>query len=163
MHKCAAILKILYLNFFLIFRLCFHPQSRKTCQKSQDCNKFKGGISDGLPTNNFLRLELLWTPRGKDPHTFWGCNCSFWSLNYVPVLLLTSFWRSFLFLHRVLMSTVQGQVAPQNITTNQNFLFWSLHSLESNCYQNKRYSDLKGALQRDPCSKRALLEETWFT
>ena len=102
---------------------------------------------------------LLWTPPGKDPHTFWGCNCSFWSLNYVPVLLLTSFWRSFLFLHRVLLSTEQGQVALQNITTNQNFLFWSLHSLESNCYQNKRYGDSKGALQRDPCSKRALLEE----
>jgi len=98
-------------------------------------------------------------PTGQGSKTFWGCNCSFWSLNYVLVLLLTSFWRSFLFLCRVLLSTVQGQAAPQNITTNQNFLFWSLHSLESNCYQNKRYSDSKGALQRDPCSKRALLEE----
>jgi len=28
-----------------------------------------------------------------------------------------------LLLHRVLLSTVQGQVAPQTITTNQNFLF----------------------------------------
>jgi len=32
-------------------------------------------------TNNIaLSIELmmlLWTPRGKDPHTFWGCNCSF--------------------------------------------------------------------------------------
>jgi len=57
-------------------------------------------------------VAVLWTPRGKDPQTFWGCNCSFYSLNNVPVLLLTSFWRSFLFLHRVLLSTVQGQVAP---------------------------------------------------
>ena len=88
-------------------------------------------------------MVLLWTPWGKDPHTFWGCNCSFWSWNCVPVLLLTSFWRSFLFLHSVLLSTVQGQVAPQHITTGQNFLFWLLHSSESNCYQNKNYGDLK--------------------
>ena len=57
-------------------------------------------------------------------------------------------------------SKVQGQVASQNITTNQNFLFWSLHSLESNCYQNKRYGDSKGdSLQKVPYPKRALLEE----
>jgi len=28
----------------------------------------------------FAALVMLWTPRGKDPHTFWGCNCSFWGL-----------------------------------------------------------------------------------
>jgi len=36
-----------------------------------------------------------------------------------------------------LTSIVQGQVASRNITTGQNFLFWSLHSWESNWYQNK--------------------------
>ena len=91
-------------------------------------------------------------PHGARIHTHFGDVT-------VPVLLLTSFWRSFLFLHRVLLSTVQGPAASRTITTGQNFLFWSLHSLESNSYQNKRYGDSKGALQRDPCSKRALLEE----
>jgi len=58
-------------------------------------------------------------------------------------------------------SKVQGQAAPQNITTNQSFLVWSLHSRELNWYQNKRYGDSKGDfLQRDPYSKRALLEES---
>jgi len=57
-------------------------------------------------------------------------------------------------------SKVQGQAAPQNITTNQNFLVWSLHSWELNWHQNKKYGDSKGDfLQRDPYSKRALLEE----
>jgi len=106
---------------------------------------------------------LLWAPRGKDPHTFWGCNCSFWSLNYVPVLLLTSFWRSFLFLHRVLLSTVQGQVAPQNITTNQNFLSWSLHSLESNCYQNKSTATWRGLCRETLVRNLRYWKRAWLT
>ena len=57
-------------------------------------------------------------------------------------------------------SKVQGQATQQNITTNQNFLFWSLHSWELNWHQNKKYGDSKGdSLQKDPYSKRALLEE----
>jgi len=31
-------------------------------------------------------------------------------------------------LHRVLLATEQGPAASRNITTGQNFLFWSLHS-----------------------------------
>jgi len=57
-------------------------------------------------------------------------------------------------------SKVQGQAALQNISTNQNFLFLSLHSLESNWCQSKKYGDSKADnLQRVPYSKRALLEE----
>jgi len=49
---------------------------------------------------------------------------------------------------------------PANITTGQNFLFWSLHSWKSNWCQNKKYGDSNaGNLQRVPYSKRALLEE----
>jgi len=57
-------------------------------------------------------------------------------------------------------SIPQGQAASRNITTGQNFLFWSLHSLESNCYQNKstRFEDRLSA--ESPYSKRALLEES---
>jgi len=61
-------------------------------------------------------------------------------------------------------SKVQGQAAPQNITTNQNFLLWSLHSWELNWHQNKKYGDSKGDfLQRDFYSKRALLEESMIS
>ena len=57
-------------------------------------------------------------------------------------------------------SVAQGRTASRNITTGQNFLFWSLHSWELNWYQNKRYGDSKANyLQRVPYPKRALLEE----
>jgi len=39
------------------------------------------------------------------------------------------------FLHRALLSIAQGQAASPNIITGQNFLFWLLHSWESNWYQ----------------------------
>ena len=98
---------------------------------------------------------LCFGPHGARIHTHFGDVT-------VPVLLLTSFWRSFLFLHRVFLSTVQGQTASPNIITSQHFLLWLLHSWESNCYQNKS-TVIRSSLQRDPYSKRALLEETWFT
>jgi len=38
-------------------------------------------VHDGLILRNSTLVVhmsmLLWTPRGKDPQTFWGCNCSF--------------------------------------------------------------------------------------
>jgi len=59
-----------------------------------------------------------------------------------------------------LKSIAQGQAASQNITTGQNFLFWSLHSWKSDGCQNKNYSDSKADhLQRVTYSKRVLLEE----
>ena len=58
-------------------------------------------------------------------------------------------------------ATAQVHAASRNITTGQNFLFWSLHSWKSNSYQNKKYGDSKADyLQRFPYSKRALLEES---
>ena len=58
-------------------------------------------------------------------------------------------------------SIAQGQAALQNITTGQNFLFWSLDSWKSNWYQSKQYGDSKADyLQRAPYSKRALFEES---
>jgi len=74
--------------------------------------------------------------------------------------VLTSFWRSFLFLHRVLLSTVRGQTASRNITTGQNFLFWSFHSWELNWYQNKVTAIRRQKICRVPYPKRALLKET---
>jgi len=35
----------------------------------------------------------------------------------------------------------QGQVASRNITTGQNFPFWSLHCSKSNWCQIKKYND----------------------
>jgi len=59
-----------------------------------------------------------------------------------------------------LKSTAQGQAASRNITTSQNFLFWSLHSWKSDGYHNKNQGDSKADhLQSVPYSKRALLEE----
>ena len=55
----------------------------------------------------------------------------------VPVLLLTSFWRSFLSTYRIrniicivlyYQSIAQGPVALPNITNGQNFLLWLLRS-----------------------------------
>jgi len=86
---------------------CFYPivvQEKEGCQHLptsisffQAVNIFLSGCQqlqtdvNSLKESRLACFHLLWTPRGKDPQTFWGCNCSFWSLNYVPVLLLTSF------------------------------------------------------------------------
>jgi len=131
------------------YRLCFKTMTPKV--GLQNLRAYKTWI---LSNSWATSWRMCCGPHGARIHTH------FWDVT-VLVLLLTSFWRSFLFLHRVLLSTVQGQVAPQTITTNQNFLFWSLHSLESNCYQNKSYGDSKAEdLQRLPYSKRALLKES---
>jgi len=53
------------------------------------------------------------------------------------------------FLHRALLSIAQGQAASRNITTGQNFLFWSLHSWESNWYQNEGTAIRKQTICRD--------------
>ena len=44
---------------------------------------------------------------------------------------------------------MQGQAASRNITTGQNFLFWSLHSWELNWHENKKYGDSKGGFCRE--------------
>ena len=31
----------------------------------------------------FVVLPLLRTPQGKDPHTFWGCNCSCFAVDFI--------------------------------------------------------------------------------
>jgi len=50
-------------------------------------------------------------------------------------------------------SEAQGKGASRNITTGQNFLFWSLHSWKSNWCQNKKFGDSKA----DYCISRESL------
>ena len=96
-------------------------------------------------------------PHGARIHTHFGDVT-------VPVLLLTSFWRGFLFLHRVLLSTVQGQTASPNIITSQNFLLWLLHSWESNCYQNKSTAIRREKICREtPVRNVRYWKRAWFT
>jgi len=68
---------------------------------------------------------LLWNPRGKDPQTFWGCNCSCFTVDFILRDFLSS-WRirNITCILFYCQSIAQGPAALPNITNGQNFLLW---------------------------------------
>jgi len=59
-------------------------------------------------------------------------------------------------------SIAQSQAASRNITTGQNFMFWSLYSWKSNWYQNKKYGDSKADYPQSPLFETCVIRREHY-